>query len=81
MLTSMVSDASYVRLCAVAERVGHIVKLSRHGDDWGLQIVIAPAAGGEEQWRAAAVLFPDLRELDHHAGYLLAWSCADELAE
>jgi len=76
MLTIMVSRArrpSYSRLCVAARDGGHVLKLSRmEGEQWGLQLLIRPGDGCAG-WRGAAVLFPDLGELDQHAVYLLRW--------
>lgn len=62
----------YAALCSRADEYGCVVKLSRADAFWGLQLLIPPC-GVDTQWRAAGVLFPDLRELDHHAEHLLRW--------
>ena len=81
-LTTMVSKrTAYRKLCRKAARGGHVLKLSRVGDEgWGLQLLAPPNQDGAG-WRAAGVLFPTLAELDSQAGHLLRWVRALEPSE
>jgi hypothetical protein len=67
------TTAPYFILCDEARTRGDVVKLGRPGPkEWVLQVVAAPR-NSTEPWRAAAILFHDLLELDHHSNHLLAW--------
>ena len=67
------TTSAYETLCSEAEAGGHVIKLTRAGDEnWGLELLVAPHED-DMHWRAAGVLFPDLRELNLHAAHLLRW--------
>lgn len=63
---------TYGELCAAAARREAKVKLSRTGGAWTLELVASPTEG-DPSWRAAAVLFAEISELDAQAGHLLRW--------
>src|SRR5437868_15100478 len=63
---------AYGELCAAAARRETKVKLSRAGSAWTLELVASPWKG-DSSWRAAAVLFAEISELDAQAGHLLRW--------
>ena len=64
---------NYLRLCDDALREGHLVKLSRLGEGWGLQILVRPE-GSCDEWLAAGVFFRRIEELGRHASCLLEWA-------
>lgn len=58
-------------LCDRAETAHCIVKLSRAGDMWGLELVaVSPTPAG---FNAAGVLFESIDSLDEHALRLARW--------
>lgn len=63
---------TYSELCATAARREARVRLSRADSAWTLEVVAGPAEG-DSSWRAAAVLFGDIAELDAQAWHLLRW--------
>jgi len=65
---------SYDTLCEAAEDANTKVLLYREEEagTWGLHLVIRPA-GLDPSWRATAVTFPSLEELDATAEHVLPW--------
>jgi hypothetical protein len=63
---------TYGELCAAAARRKAKVKLSRTVSAWTLEVVASPTEG-DPSWRAAAVLFAAVTELDAQARHLLLW--------
>jgi hypothetical protein len=67
---------TYGELCAASLHREAKVKLGRRDGAWALEVVASPTEE-DLSWRAAAVLFADIAELDAQSWHLLHWlECA-----